>query len=107
MEKKLNAIEQAMKGKTLKTRTRAEIEADLVETIQWAETTGRELPFTVKRGRPFASKPAVELESLTVRFPAEVAKLVRAAAKRQGITVSEFLRAAAVMATQPKAARER
>ena len=98
MEKKLTALEEAMKGKKFQTRTRSEIESDLEEVIQWAETTGRELPVRLKRGRPFTDSPAESLRSITVKFPVSVAAKVETAAKRKGQSLSEFVRAAALAA---------
>jgi len=102
MAKKLNALETALKGKRVPTRSKAEIEADLNEAIQWAETEGRALPIRVKRGRPAAGEPPREARSVTVRFPAAVAQQVEAAAARQGLTLSDFIRAAADLASRPK-----
>jgi hypothetical protein len=100
MEKKLKALEQAMKGKKLQARTRSEIESDLGAVIEWAETAGRELPVRLKKGRPFTDRPGDGLRSITVKFPTALAAKVEAAAKRRGLSVSEFVRAAALAAVQ-------
>lgn len=100
MDKKLQALEQAMKGKKLRTRSRAEIESDLDEVIDWAETAGREIPFRLKRGHPFASTPVGALRSITVKFPEAMANQVEMAAKRKGLSLSEFVRAAAWAASK-------
>ena len=100
MTKQLNALETALKGKKLRARSKAEIEADLEETVQWAETEGRALPIRVKRGRPTAGEPPRETRSVTVRFPLAAAREVEAAAKRNGESLSEFVRAAAYAASR-------
>ena len=102
MTKKLNALETALKGKKIFTRPKAEMEADLNETIEWAETEGRALPIRVKRGRPAANEPPRETRSVTVRFPLAAARQLEAAAKRSGASLSEFVRAAAYAASRPQ-----
>lgn len=102
MTKQLNALEVALKGKKIHARPKAEIEADLDETIRWAETEGRALPIRVKRGRPAAGEPPRETRSVTVRFPLAAARQVEAAAKRSGASLSEFVRAAAYAASRPQ-----
>ena len=102
MAKKLNALETALKGKKVLTRSKTEIEADLNETIQWAETEGRALPIRVKRGRPAVDEPPRETKSVTVRFPAAIAQQVEAAAVQKGLTLSDFIRAAADLASRPQ-----
>jgi hypothetical protein len=112
MAKKLQALETALKGRKVHARSKAEIEADLDEAIEWAETKGRALPIRVKRGRPAAGEPPRETRSVTVRFPAGLALQVEAAAEREGLSLSEFVRGAAVVASRakkaaPKVARAR
>ena len=102
MSKKLNALESALKGKKVHVRSKAEIEADLDETIEWAETKGRVLPIRVKRGRPATGEAPRETRSVTVRFPMGIALQVETAAERQGISLSDFIRAAADLASRPK-----
>ena len=101
MTKQPNALEAALKGKKLHARSKTEIEADLDETIRWAESEGRALPIRVKRGRPAADEPPRETRSVTVRFPLAAARQVEAAAKRNGESLSEFVRAAAYAASRP------
>ena len=101
MTKKLSALETAIKGKKIQARSKTEIEADLDEAIRWAETEGRALPIRVKRGRPAAGEPPRETRSVTVRFPIAAAREVEAAAKRNGESLSEFVRAAAYAASRP------
>jgi hypothetical protein len=98
MDKKPKALERAVKGVKIQTRARAEIESDLGEVIKWAETAGRELPVRLKKGRPFSDNPGEGLRSITVKFPAGLAAKVETAAKRKGLSVSEFVRAAALAA---------
>ena len=100
MVKKQNAIESALEGKVLLARTKAELETDLDETIQWAETEDRALPIRVKRGRPAANEPPRETRSVTVRFPLAAARQLEAAAKRSGASLSEFVRAAAAFTAE-------
>lgn len=102
MAKKQTALELAMKGQKVETRPKAKIIADLDDAIDWAETSGRELPIRVKRGRPSAKEEPRETRSVTVKFPAELAALVEIAADRRGVTLSEFIRGAALAASAPK-----
>jgi hypothetical protein len=50
-EAKSDAIDLAVRGKALATRTKAEIEADLDSALDWAETEGRALPSRLPRCR--------------------------------------------------------
>lgn len=102
MTKNLNALEAAMKGKKLQARSKAEIQADMSEAIVWAENEGRELPIRVKRGRPSAKEEPRSMRSVTVRFPSALAEVVEAAADRRGVTISEFVRGAALAASATK-----
>jgi len=58
MTRKTNALDAALKGRKVQTRTRSEIEADLAATTKWAETEGRELPARVQRGRAGQGGPS-------------------------------------------------
>jgi hypothetical protein len=102
MAKKQTALELAMKGQKVVTRPKAKILADLDDAIAWSETSGRELPIRVKRGRPSAEEKPRETRSVTVRFPAELAEQVETAADRRGVNLSEFIRWAALAASAPK-----
>lgn len=102
MTKHPTGLETAMKGRKLRTRGKAEIQADMGEAIAWAETEGRSLPIQVKRGRPSAKEAPRDTRSVTVRFPAALAKVVEAAADRQGLSISEFVRGAALAASGPR-----
>ena len=104
---KKNALRLALEQGKLKTRPLSEIEQDQDETILWAERTAKSFPEKVRRGRPPKEAQTVPSRSVTVRFPAVEAQLVLASAKAQGLTISEFVRAAAYRAASPKPAKAR
>lgn len=103
MQDKKNALQFALEQGLLPTRPLAEIEQDQEETIRWAEEVARGFPVKVRRGRPRSSEPSGPSRSVTVRFPELEAKLILASAERQGLTLSEFVRAAAFHAASLKA----
>jgi hypothetical protein len=86
----------------LQTRPLAAIEADLDDTLRWAEEVARTLPGKVRRGRPPKGAAGGPSRSVTVRFPEAEARLILASAERQGQTLSEFVRAAACKAAAGK-----
>jgi len=96
MPPRKNALQLALERGKLSTRPLEEIVRDQEETIRWAEEVARHFPVKVRRGRPPKAEKVVEpSRSVTVRFPLEQAETILAAAKRNGFTISEFVRAAA------------
>lgn len=98
-----NALQLALEQGKLKARPLSEIEEDQEETIRWAEEVAKGFPVKVRRGRPRTSEPNGPSRSVTVRFPELEAQLILATAERQGLTLSEFVRAAAFHAASLKA----
>jgi len=106
MPSKKNSLNLALEQGKLKTRPITEIEQDQAEAIRWAEEVARHFPVKVRRGRPPKDEAGGPSRSVTVRFPAAEARLVLSSAERHGLTLSEFVRAAACSAASPKARPE-
>ena len=68
------------------------------EAIPWAEAVARKFPVKVRRGRPPKAAAAAPSRSVTVRFPEAEALVILSSAQHQGLTLSEFVRAAAFQA---------
>lgn len=102
---KKNALGLALERGALKTRPLADIERDQEETLQWAEEVARHFPVKVRRGRPPKRDGAGPSRSVTVRFPQKEAQLIVVCAERLGLTLSEFVRAAACGAAAGKAGK--
>lgn len=98
-----NSLQVALEKGKLKTRPIADIEQEQVAAIRWAEEVARHFPVKVRRGRPPKDQAGGPSRSVTVRFPPAEAKLVLSSAERHGLTLSEFVRAAACSAASPKA----
>ncbi len=100
------SLEHALERGKLRTRPASEIQKDLEETIQWAEQVARAYPIKVRRGRPPKGGPGGPSRSVTVRFPPDEAQRVLASAMAMGLSLSEFVRAAAFKAatSRPKPA---
>jgi hypothetical protein len=105
MPNKKTSLQRALEQGRLNARPIAEIERDQTETIQWAENVARDFPVRVRRGRPLKEHPSGPSRSVTVRFPGMEAELIMASAANQGLTISEFVRAAAFCAASSKAAK--
>ena len=97
-----NALQIAMEERSLATRPLSAIEADQETAIRWAEDIARRLPTRVRRGRPAKGAGSGPSRSVTVRFPAAEAERILAFAERQGMSLSEFVRAAAFLAASGK-----
>jgi hypothetical protein len=93
-----NALTLALEKGTLKTRPLGEIEADQDETLEWAEAIAKHFSVKVRRGRPRKDDVPPVSRSVTVRFPEQEAERIVRVAGRQNLSVSEFIRAAAVLA---------
>jgi len=100
---KKNSLMHALETGKLKARPVAEIEKDLDETIQWAENVAKAYPVKVRRGRPPRNEPGGRSRSVTVRFPPEEAQRVLSSAEAMGLSLSEFVRAAAFQAATSRA----
>ncbi|MDR3672762.1 MAG: hypothetical protein P4L36_18095 [Holophaga sp.] len=98
MTTRKNALALALEKGTLKTRPLAAIEADQDKTLEWAEAVAKHLPIKVRRGRPRKGEEPPVSRSVTVRFPEQEAEQILMVADRQRISISEFIRTAAVMA---------
>ena len=98
MTTKKNTLQAALDQGNVKTRPLAEIERDQEALIQWAETVARTFPVRIRRGRPPKRCASAGSRSVTVRFPEPQARLILDCAERQGLTLSEFVRAAAFLA---------
>jgi hypothetical protein len=104
---KLNSLQRALEQGKLNTRPLREIERDQEETILWADAVAKEFPVKVRRGRPPKSGQSNPSRSVTVRFPAAEAQIIMSSAMDQGLTLSEFVRAAAFKAATPKTIKGR
>jgi|GEM_PF-6347341 len=102
MSTKKNSLALALETGKIKTRPIAEIERDQEETIRWAEDVAKHFPVKVRRGRPPKEEENEPSRSVTVRFPQKEATLIVESAERQGLTISEFVRAAAFHAAMPR-----
>ena len=100
MATRKNALVLALEKGTLKTRPLADIEADQEETLEWADTVAKHFPIKVRRGRPRKGEEPSVSRSVTVRFPEQEAERILMVADRQHLSISEFIRSAAVMAAQ-------
>jgi hypothetical protein len=105
MPTKKNTLQHALEQEQLKTRPIVEIDRDQLEVIQWAEEVAKHFPVRIRRGRPAKEDHAGPSRSVTVRFPEVEAELILSSAKNQGLTLSEFVRAAAFHAASPTSKR--
>jgi hypothetical protein len=101
MPTKKSTLQQALEKGQLKTRPLMEIDQDQLEAIQWAEDVARHFPVRIRRGRPVKEDQSGPSRSVTVRFPEVEAELILSTAKSQGLSISEFVRAAAFHAASP------